>query len=537
MFKKSRIKFTSKTRIASLFCCGLLSLAGEAFSLDYTRSSINLPSSITAFEITHDLDGDGKLDILVVYQRRLMIFFQSDDGKYSGAPDIEIGANDPIPDTYSAVTVGKISHEGGEQILFLHPKGVDAVNVGGLKSAGTQPIVPSRLITRDLKISPGPILAYVQSAFDINGDGIMEIILPVDGGLEIQESFDRGPYQKKSFIPLDSSTSSLTSLEAEPSLLGSAFFERTRDDNNVKLLPKQNQWYGVQYAVNSRTSEFLMTDYDLNRRFSLLTPSSYYEQDDAGQFNRKSSSIYKNIARATLPHESRNMLVNVPNLVDFNNDKVLDTFSVDVTAAKLSPRTDVSIFLGKQDRTFSSKPQMVLRTRDLAYSDALPMGDINGDGALDLALFHLDFQPSSAQSQLKSYLRRGLEGELRFYLYDKEKNQFPAAPSFRHPVLVNYEIYGARQLFRQQVSINGDMTGSGVPDLTLKTGPQEFSVFGNQDGKGFSSSPIAKISTAPTPFSSLTTRDINGDGKSDVVISGYIEGQDDRVIYSVFVAK
>jgi hypothetical protein len=178
----------------------------------------------------------------------------------------------------------------------------------------------------------------------------------------------------------------------------------------------------------------------------------------------------------------------------------------------------------------------VLRTRDFAYSDAIPVGDVNGDGAQDIALFHLDFQPSSMQSQLKAYLRNGLEGDLRFYLWDKKENRYPDSPSFKHPVTVSYEIYGARQFFRQQVTINQDMTGDGLPDLVLKTGGTEFSVFENLEGKGFSRSPVAVVSTAPTRFSSLQTADLNQDGKGDVIISGYLEDQEDRIIYSLFTS-
>ncbi len=111
--------------------------------------------------------------------------------------------------------------------------------------------------------------------------------------------------------------------------------------------------------------------------------------------------------------------------MDFNGDGILDTFSVNTSTNKMSPRTDVSIFLGKPDRSFGKEADFVLRTRDFAYSEAIPIGDIDGDGCQDIALIHLDFQASSPSSQLKAYLRNGLDGELCFYLWDKRRNRFP----------------------------------------------------------------------------------------------------------------
>ncbi len=45
-----------------------------------------------------------------------------------------------------------------------------------------------------------------------------------------------------------------------------------------------------------------------------------------------------------------------------------------------------------------------------------------------------------------------------------------------------------------------------------------------------------KVAT-PTRFSSLQVRDMNCDKKGDIVVSGYLEDQDDRVIYTFFMSK
>jgi hypothetical protein len=91
-------------------------------------------------------------------------------------------------------------------------------------------------------------------------------------------------------------------------------------------------------------------------------------------------------------------------------------------------------------------------------------------------------------------------------------------------------------LFQQQVLINHDMDGDGLPDLVMKTGAQEISIFRNLGGgKGFSQSPVDIIRT-PRRFSSIIVQDLNGDKRGDVIVSGYLESQDDRTIYTFFLS-
>jgi len=535
---------TTKGRLPAGACRYILAAAvGLSFSPVaqaeevFQKSAVNLPASITAFEVEHDLDGDGLNDAIAVYQRRVMVFFQTNDGKFPSAPDIEIGGEQPVPDKYTGVAVGKVSLERGKQLLLVGPRGVDAISFSSLRSGAQGPVQPKSLIQGDFSFTDKPELSYLNCATDMDGDGSLEIVLPRGDKLVVYASSDGAPYVETSSIPLPVKTSQVANLDSEPLLLGSAFFSQPGAGGNVRLLAEPGLWHSVRFATTRFTEPLLVTDYNQDRRMDILGSGFMMLQQDYETFDRVESSAYRKVVSAVVPHESRNVLVPAPNMTDFNDDKILDTYGVEVTAAKLSPRTDISVYLGRRDRSFPAEPSQVLRTRDFAYSDAIPVGDVNGDGAEDIALFHLDFQPSSMQSQLKAYLKNGLDGDLRFYLWDKKNNRFPDGPSFKQPVTVSYEIYGARQFFRQQVTINQDMTGDGLPDLVLKTGGTEFSIFENQKGEGFTRSPVAVVSTAPTQFSSLQTVDINGDGRGDVVISGFLPDQEDRIIYSLFTSR
>lgn len=520
-------------RAALLISCAMCAGIGLR-AYGYHDSSINLPSSSEAVETRFDLDEDGRNDVVAIFQRRILIFFQTPQGTFPSAPDVLIGAGDPIPDTYAAVSVGKVRPEKGMQLLFIGKNGVDYLTVAQLRASASEPVEPKPLLRRNVDISTGPNLLFLDAALDLNGNGHTDIVLPNSDQLEIYEA---GKDQKfamagKVYTPLESVQQ--TSLRSEPPVLGIPMLMDTQNQL-VHLSPQLNRWYGIQFAVEDYTDPFLVADFNRDNRLDIITAHQVYIQDEQGRFNATPSDVYARIVQAAALHKSR--LVVAPNLVDFDGDGILDTFRVETTAAKLSPRTDVSIFLGNQDRSFSEKPTFTLSTRDFAYSEVIPIGDLNRDGAQDIALLHFDFQPSSASSQLKAYMKNGLDGELRFYLWDKQRRRFNDAYSFRQRLTVNYDIYGARQVFQQQVVISEDMDGDGFPDLVMKTGRQEISVFKNRGGnKGFESRPMFTVNP-PTPFSSIIVQDLNGDKRGDIIVSGYLENQDDRIYYSFFTSE
>ena len=114
-----------------VFC--LLLAFPLAATAQFELSSINLPNATEAFETGYDLDGDGRNDLLVVFQRRILVFFQTDAGSFPTAPDLEIGAGTPIPETYAAISLGKVSGGKGMDLLLLGPDGVDYIPLARLR--------------------------------------------------------------------------------------------------------------------------------------------------------------------------------------------------------------------------------------------------------------------------------------------------------------------------------------------------------------------------------------------------------------------
>ncbi|MBX7246556.1 MAG: VCBS repeat-containing protein [Candidatus Sumerlaeaceae bacterium] len=524
-----------KTRCL-LLAIPLLLISGLQPRAEFVRSAINLPASTSALRTDYDFDGDGRFDVLVVFQRRILIFLQKADSTFPTAPDVEIGSGNPIPKEYAAVAAGKVVSAKGTQLLLVGPNGVDYLTMAQMTGQTNEPVEPKSLIQRPFDLTAGPYLEFLDAALDFDRNGRTDILLPNSDQLEIYKPGAEGRFAQAGKVYLPQQSAQRTAMRGEPTILGASFLGESDPVSLVQTTPRLDRWYGLQFGTESYSDAFLVTDYNLDGRLDLLTKSRVFYQNEAGGFDGTQSDVFDQIA-TSYGVQSRH-LVAAPNLVDFNADGILDTFSVQTMPSKTNPRTDVSVFLGKPDRTFPKEPSFVLKTRDLTYSDLLPLGDVNGDGCIDIALIHLDFQASSPSSQLKAYLRNGLDAQLCFYLWDKKKNRFNEVYDFNQSLLLSYDIYGARQLFQQQIVMNTDMDGDGKPDLVLKSGAEEISIFRNQGGiKGFTSKPEQKLSTSPTKFSSLRVQDLNGDKRGDVVVNGYVDDQEDRVIYSFFVSR
>lgn len=518
---------------------GLLAMApSSGQALEYVRSSINLPASTEAFETRFDLDQDGRKDAVAVFQRRVLVFFQAPDGRFSAVPDLEVGSGRPIPMDYAAVAIGKVTESPGLQLLLVGRAGVDYLTLTQLRGQGKEPVEPQSLLRREFDISSQSTLQFLDCVVDVDGDGRDDLVLPNSDLLEVYSRSKEGTYSRATSLNLPLKTIQRTSFDSEPVLLGSPLVEETASREFVQTLPNPgNRWHAARFSVETASDPFIVSDLNHDKRIDFLFPQNLFVQDRSGSFQVERSLLFSRIHEA-LSVQDRNVAT-VPNLVDFNGDGIMDTYRIEASTTKMSPRTDVMVYLGRPDRSLPETPDSVLRTRDFAYSEILPMGDLNGDGAVDIALLHLDFQPSSASSQFKAYLKNGLNGDLRFYIWDKKRNRFPDGHAFSHPILVNYDIYGTRQLFRQQISIAQDMDGDAMADLVYKTGPDEVSVFSNEGGKKprIASSPAAVLRTTPMRFSSLAAAELNGDGRGDLIVTGYIDGNDDRVIYSLFVSR
>jgi hypothetical protein len=176
-------------------------------------------------------------------------------------------------------------------------------------------------------------------------------------------------------------------------------------------------------------------------------------------------------------------------VADFNGDGKPDLMTTNCSSSSPScGGTPFSVFFGNGDGTFQTKS--VSTTIALRY---LVAADLNGDGKADVV--------GILNSTLAVYISNG-------------DGTFTAGASY------NLSSSGALAL--------GDFNGDGKPDVVISTGGDYLSegqviVFlGNGDG----TFQPAKVSGGAYGTASIVVADFNGDGKSDLAMSGcgYIAG-------------
>ena len=180
---------------------------------------------------------------------------------------------------------------------------------------------------------------------------------------------------------------------------------------------------------------------------------------------------------------------------DFNKDGKVDlAVASDDNASPNS--TTISILLGNGDGTFATEPA-TLNVPASIYAGTLSVADVNGDGSLDLVV---SATPAAlTETDFYVFLGKG-NGTFQPYL----DSVFPNI------------------IFPNLVAV-GDLNGDGKLDLAAAAGevsPQMSTIavsLGNGDGT-FGSPNLLPIPTSDSfSVGSLSTADINGDGKLDLV--------------------
>jgi len=170
-------------------------------------------------------------------------------------------------------------------------------------------------------------------------------------------------------------------------------------------------------------------------------------------------------------------------LGDLNGDGVLDM----ITAGDSGPG-EATVFLGQGDGTFQ---ELATYAAEGFFSLAVTLGDLNGDGVLDMV--------TAGQT--------GGAGEATVFL-GQEDGTFTELATF------------ATEGFQSHDVTLGDLNGDGVLDMVTAgdSGPGEATVFLGQGDGTFSE--LVTYATESLVSLALTLGDLNGDGVLDMVTAG-----------------
>ena len=201
------------------------------------------------------------------------------------------------------------------------------------------------------------------------------------------------------------------------------------------------------------------------------------------------------------------------------------------TVSILAPKTEIWIFKQEDELDpLKAKPRWHSMMKGISCEHTfmgewapLTLTDFDSDGDLDLMLLTLDFQGASARSHIKAFLRRGIEGNLECFLWEKDKG-YPSGPDFRLPVKIDYNGFMTEWDTLMKVIYDLDFSLDGNPDLCITQGQQRILVYRFlSPEKGFQPEPMIDLKT-PDTIVSLRALDLNNDGIPDFLVRTFDTG-------------
>lgn len=391
----------------------------------------------------HDYTNDGLPDIILESGRNLHFYTYRTKNRFSDTPDLILY----LPFPYSYYDFRKRGEK--EELALLYPGGIDLIRF--MEDGFTTP--PQSLQAQSIEIYPEISKVHYSEFFqDIDGDGHDDLLIPEPDFFCIYfaDNFT-SPVLK---IPMNENFS---------------FF---RYDLSFDISsPFQNRfglwrYKGIYYFTIEEPGKPGSTQLKTQTQTYILSPEKTFitKKNPESDIDSEDDDFQNEEAAFTLNH------------FDFNGDDKRDRAEIITKEGGFAPKTSVKIYLRGEDGRLPPKADHTITAGAIMPNwNKPPFEDVDGDGDVDLILLDLDFHGSSLESNLKVFLKKGLSGELDFYLWDRNSG-YPKYPSFSFPIQIKWEFFNYLTPTEDYYYIGQDFTGDGKPDLLVKTGAKEFSL-------------------------------------------------------------
>ncbi|KPL06555.1 hypothetical protein AMJ85_10185 [candidate division BRC1 bacterium SM23_51] len=233
---------------------------------------------------------------------------------------------------------------------------------------------------------------------------------------------------------------------------------------------------------------------------------------------------------------SADAMISFTDLADVNGDGRLDLLRISALENWAAPKTRIAVYLQRPENTFLDQPDQVLRIGALLPTDVLPLADLDGDGDLDLLLLRIDLDAASVSSNLKAFVRKGIEAYLGAYLW-RGGAGYAKRPAWEKRIVIGHEMFEFSRDPRPLMQFDRDLTGDDRPDLVLRLSRETVGVFAMTDSeRGFAETATATLKV-PFPVEAIECGDFDGDGRNDVLIEGWDVEERDRLPRAVFFGE
>ncbi|RME01678.1 MAG: VCBS repeat-containing protein [Deltaproteobacteria bacterium] len=487
----------------TLFVAFLLGslIGGRAFAQTFVRYVVPQPEGSGAFLLL-DADGDGRQDLLFPRPAKggkPARLFRSPWWK-GGASKGE-GALFPFPADVALYDVGRTGRSG-EELLLLGARGLEAAELLPDHFGPVRRIAPIPSIFSGVRSVPLP--AHSPFAIDLDGDDRVELLVPQYDRIAVYRFDAAGELHAEApwFVILVSPKSTVA--------------ERGGGGRG-------------EVRLSYRLPAVRAHDIDRDGRLDLVVVGEgrlyLFLQSKSGTFPEKGIAI-------DLPHQTqmeqeegevrigngREDFANLVHLGDLDDDGMLDLVisRTSIRESLFNPKTQFEIYLGRLKPTpsFPEKPDHVIVSEG-TQGPRVRISDIDGDGRMDIGI------PSIRLGLWKivKILTSG-RATLTYAIYPMRRSPplFPAEPAFLREISIAFRLSGEKEVRVPVLDFGGDFDGDGLADLLTGDG-ERLEVFLQRPDHHFPASPDLTYRIAlPKNGAAIVVRDLDGDGRSDILI-------------------
>lgn len=373
-----------------------------------------------------------------------------------------------LPPGAALAQCGDLNGDGREELTFLARDGVYAFRTEGDGPAGPA----RRVLARPVLVPPATDrVARGTYLVDLNGDGRLDLLLPVEDGLAFHAQKDGG-----AFAP-------------EPDAL-LAFPVTARISGR-----------GAQPLVMYRLPEVAVHDFNKDGRLDVavldLAGSFWFLQRGDGTF------AAKRLAGDLSP--DADIQFTLAQFGDWNRDG-----RPDATVTRYEQRrvmsTTVDVYLGGPDGPFGAQPALTLdRPSTLVFPLFL---DVSGNGRSELLVYSVHF---GLRFALNYFLRDMIAVDVDLYPV-RTDGTFAPEPTVHHTISVEAFNSGA-----EPARVPADVNGDGATDMVVGLGERRLGVFLGGGPEGIAARPAWTV--AVEAYGRGYAEDLDGDGRDDVVLT------------------
>ncbi len=320
------------------------------------------------------------------------------------------------------------------------------------------------------------------------------------------------------------------------------------EDQTLPITPQVN--------VDNRGAEYIestlyVSDADFDGREDIIKIAEgeleVYSQDDTGMFNPVPGYIpvrqaisgvdwwNKRDAFGEPLDQSSLVYRKVEEVRDVNRDGITDlVLRYTKSSGVLDRVNDYELFLGENRQgklVFPAKASSVVRAEGTLTD--LEFIDIDNDDKLEVMVAGFDIGLSQIIGALVS---GSIDQDVHLFKMDSN-NHFPAKPNVTQEVELSFSLTSGQS--GSPVVELADINGDELQDLLLSDGTDRLKIFlGARDGKLFESRSEQFTTLLPQEGGMLSSDDLNGDGKDDLLIK-FGRQDDDKLLnqFKVLISR